>query len=79
MTIKQDIAKIEGLVEALRNEIEVWFEKHFDLEKHAHAKAELHEALGTSGEAAAAPASTPAPVTAAVSSSSGTASNAAQS
>lgn len=47
MTIKEDIAKVEGLVEALKNEIEVWFEKHFDPEKYAQAKTELHETLGT--------------------------------
>jgi len=56
MTIKEEIAKIEGLAEALKNEIEVWFEKHFDEEKHAQAKADLHEVLGTSTEAAPAPA-----------------------
>ena len=47
MTIKEEIAKIEGLAEALKNEIEVWFEKHFDEENHAPAKGELHEVLGT--------------------------------
>lgn len=55
MSIKDEIAKIKGLTETLRNEIEVWFECHFSTGKisaelkaaQERAKEHLHEILGT--------------------------------
>lgn len=52
MTIKDDIAKVEGLLEALKNEIEVWFEKHFG-DEHAEAKTDLQQTLGIDTAASA--------------------------
>ncbi len=55
MTIREDIARIEGLAEKLKNEIEVWFERHFATLAHnpklEQAKADLHEMLGTEATA----------------------------
>ncbi len=60
MGIKEEIAEIEGLTEKLKNEIEVWFERHFITtsgtqihELQVQAKADLHEALGTAEAAGA--------------------------
>ncbi len=51
MSIKEEIQKIEGLAEAIRVEIEVWFEKYFGLHSTVtdlhQAKADLHETLGS--------------------------------
>ena len=69
MSIKEDIAEIEGLAEKLKNEIEIWFERHFIVTPgtgthtlQAQAKADLHDALGTAEpQQATPPVITPAP------------------
>jgi hypothetical protein len=53
MIIKEEIAKIEGLAEVLKNEIEIWFDKYFNkvgielTAAQAQAKNELHDIFGT--------------------------------